>query len=258
MNASMQAQLNTDPDTRRMAGKNYVLALLGRLIQHRLLVTLQIPGSESRHTSTVLALDGPDNSLLLDQIFPARERDILQAVGHLSLSAKVEGAIIRCELALRGIEQVDGLSYYRMALPESIEYLQRRQGHRVQVDRLGVMAEIYTAEGMACKGILYDISALGLSIAIKEDQVFRNTETYRCTIYPPHESPFFVRIEICCRRHDAARDVRILGGSFIDLDKRDEHALSKLVGVLERQLLRSRREPAVHPARHRPDKRDEA
>lgn len=248
MNATASVASRPDPDARRLEGKSYALALLGRLIQQRVLVTIRIPGSQASHTSTVLSLDAPSNSLLLDELFPARERERLLSAGSVQLDAKLQGARLSCQLPLIAVEQIDGLSYYRMGMPESIDYLQRRQGHRVRVDSLAVVAEVYSSEGMALKGILYDISPLGLSIELKDDQVFRNNELYRCTIYPPHEPPFFVRFEVCCRRHDAAKGCQVLGGNFIEMDKRDEHALNKLVTVLERQLLRSRRGVPDKPA----------
>ncbi|MBE0509912.1 MAG: flagellar brake protein [Chromatiales bacterium] len=241
MNATAPAASRPDPDAHRLEGKNYALALLGRLIQQRVLVTIRIPGSQQSHTSTLLSLDAPSNTLLLDELFPATGRERLSSVGSVQLDAKLEGASLSCQLPLIAVEQVDGLSYYRMGMPESIDYRQRRQGHRVRVDSLAVVAEIYSSEGMAFKGILHDISSLGVSIELKDDQLFSNNALYRCTIYPPHETPFFVRVEICCRRHDAAKGCQILGANFVEMDKRDEHALNRLVNVLDRQLLRSRR-----------------
>lgn len=237
--------------SRHLEDKGYVLTLLGRLIQHRVLVQITLPNNPQTYTSTVLSLDVEQNTLLLDQIFPAVQREQLSADGLCELHARVEGASLSCQLRLQGIDEGSGLVCYRMQLPEAVAYTQRREGHRVRVDSLGVVAEIYSDNGMACKGILHDFSPGGVSLELEDDRWFRSTEVYRCTLYLPHEPPFHCKLEICCRRHDAAKDRQILGGSFVELDKRGENTVSKLVTELERQLLRSRRMPQTEDAANR-------
>ena len=231
------------PAALHLEDKNYILALLGKLVQYRLLVSIVLPDNEQRYTTTVLLLDRVSNTLLLDEIFPAAGRAQLASLEQVELHARLEGGELRCSLPLTAVAQMGGLNQYQATVPESIEYTQRRDGHRVGVGSLGVVVEIYAANGMACKGILHDISPRGASIELEDAQTFRNTETYRCTLYPPQEPPFQARLEICCRRSHPGNNKVILGGSFVELDKRGEHILGKLVAELERQLVRGRHRP---------------
>lgn len=234
---------NSQQATLRLDDRSYVITLLNKLVQHRVLVSVTLSDQPQVYTSTLLLVDADKNTLLLDEIFPAVGRRHLLEAKSCHLHARVEGATLNTELSFIEAVKDNVLIYYLFEFPEVVEYTQRREGHRVRVDSLNVVAEIYSANGMAYKGILHDFSPGGVSLELDEGSDFRNTEIYRCTLYPPHETPFHCKLEICCRRHDAPRKKVILGGSFVELDRRGEHAVNKLVTELERQLLRSRRMP---------------
>jgi c-di-GMP-binding flagellar brake protein YcgR len=229
-----------DATTIKVEERNYVLTLLGRLVEHRVLLTVYLPDDPKSYTTTLLMVDPTANTLLLDEIFPLGGRPVIQAPCKLTIHARLAGSVLQATLSLQEVIEQDSLVFYRMHLPEAIDYGQRREGHRVQVAKLGVVVKIYRSDGMAEEAVLHDISPAGLSLAMADARTFLNTGSYRCTIYPPDDAPLNVRLEINGRRTDAVSAKTILGASFTELDKRSEHALTKLVTELERRLLRHR------------------
>ena len=245
---SEQAELpfSSSPDsTVKVEERNYILTLLGRLVEHRVLLKLYFPDDPKPYTTTVLKVDPSADALLLDEIFPLGGRPPVHAQCRLTIHARLAGSTLQATLLLKEVVEQDSLVYYRMHLPEAIDYGQRREGHRVQVAKLGVIAKIFRSDGMAEEAVLHDISSAGLSLAIADASHFHDTEMYCCTIYPPDDAPLNVRLEINGRRADAVTSKTILGASFTELDKRSEHALTKLVTELDRRLLRHRREKPV-------------
>lgn len=250
--AEMPTSSSPDDDTTclKVEERNYILTLLGRLVEHRVLLTLYLPDDPKPYTTTLLKVDPAANTLLLDEIFPLGGRPTVQAPCKLTIHARLAGSTLQATLPLQEVVEQDNLVYYLMRLPDAVEYGQRREGHRVQVAKLGVIVKIYRSDGMAEEALLHDISPAGLSLAMDDARPFLNTGCYRCTIYPPDEAPLNVRLEINGRRTDAVSAKTILGASFTGLDKRSEHALTKLVTELERRLLRHRWEK---PAPSRPE-----
>lgn len=225
----------------------YIATLFDRLIRRHVLVSLFFEGDPTRYISTIMSLEGDNATVLLDTPYPSAAQAKIAPGGRIQLEARVDGTALRCALNVRQLVDQQGMMLIRTELPASVDYAQRRQGHRVRIDTLAVPAEIYAADGMAYKGVIYDIATAGVSLVLEDIRPFLNTEVYRCTLYPHGEPSFHSRIEICCRRHDAALGRYILGGSFVELDRRLEHNLNRLVTEMERQLLRSRRLPANSP-----------
>ena len=237
--------MSTTTDTavrmQSLQDKGYIAALFNSLITHHALVSLFREDHPQRYTSTVLLQDTAAGQVLFDQPFPSADVSTWQLGSEVVMEAHFEGTDLRCQLQWQAPEEHDGLQYYRLQLPIEVEYAQRRSTHRVKVLPLAVPVEIYTEHGMACKAVLYDISANGLSILLEDASAFRNTETYRCTIHPHAMQSLHSKIEINSHRRVEKVNRDMLAASFTVTDKRAEHALSRLVAELERQLLRGRR-----------------
>ena len=220
---------------------SYIRTLLGQLLASRSLLRLSLPGHPEPVTSTLLAVESDSNTLLCDEIFPSAARAVLSYPLEAVMHASFAGARLEARLSL--LEPVDdsGLRYYRLGMPERIEYSRRRTGHRVKVINLRIPAKLYDDAGGAHPARLYDISAAGVSLLVNDAKPFRNAGIYRCTLYPPQEAPFHGKVEICCRREEKTHGRTILGATYLELDRRSEHQLAKLVSEFERRLLRLRR-----------------
>jgi c-di-GMP-binding flagellar brake protein YcgR len=236
-------QHNNDAEQfREISGKPYVLTLLQRLVQQRLLVTLHLPGSDERYTSTVLDISPESDSLLLDEVFPQPGQGPLQPALELYLYANLGGAALACTTQLLARVEEGGMPCYRVALPEQVNYLQRRDGHRVPVASLGIPLTLLDHNGNAHKGRLCDISTGGIGLVLEGAVPFAPQEIYRLTLQPPHESPLSLELEICTLRREG--EGTVLGGAYTGLDKRTEHLIERLVAELERRQLRARWNPS--------------
>lgn len=240
----MTSIVETAARMQSLQDRGYIAALFSSLITHRALVSLFLPQNAQRYTSTVLLQEPAAGRVLFDQPFPSNDAGNWQVGMEVVMEAHFEGTDLRCCLEWAEPEEHDGLTVYRLKLPTEVAYAQRRSTHRAKVLPLAVPVELYTEQGMACKAVLYDISANGLSLLLEDASAFHNTETYRCTLYPHGMPSFHSKVEVCCLRREATIQRDVLGATFTGLDKRAEHTLNRMVAELERQLVRSRRSPS--------------
>lgn len=246
--ATGPAQQEFEARAREVTGETYILTLLQGLVRQRVLVGIRLPDSDIQYTSTVLNLDTQDKTLLLDELFPLQGHTIFEKTRQLSLFAHLDGAAVGFTAQLVALENDHGLTYYRLQLPQSIHYLQRRDGHRVRIAMLEVHAELYDHQGKVHRALVHDISTGGVSLKLtggEEVKVSRN-DIFQCTLHLPGEAPYSCSIDVNSKRHDIDKAL-IIGGSFVGLEKRDEHNLWRMVAELERKLLRQRWGPTTKP-----------
>lgn len=229
-----------------MKGRTYVLTLLQSLIRRRELVSIMLQGSDVRFTSTVLSVDPHNNTLLLDDLYPQAGHELLLQAGEVQLFAHTGGGALEFAAQLVEHEEVDGLSYFHLRLPETVNYMQRREGHRIVVAKLEIPAELYDQRGASHPARLYDISSSGIGFLISRNSEFPVNTAVPCVLHFPAESSLSCKVEFCDRRH-AGANIDIIGGSFVGLDAQKEHILQRCTADLERRLLRMRREPPNPP-----------
>lgn len=244
--ASVGLSQETEQDFREMKGRTYVLTLLQSLIRHHELVSVMLPGSEIRFTSTLLSVDPQSNILLLDALFPQVGHDQLLQAGEAQLFAHMGGGAVEFSARLEGVEEADSLTYYCLHLPETVNYMQRREDHRIVVSKLEIPAEVYDLRGASHPARIYDISSSGISFFVSRSNDFPDKSVFQCVLHFPGESSLTCQVEFCDRR-SAGANIDIVGGSFIGLDAQKEHILQHCTADLERRLLRMRREPATPP-----------
>ncbi|MGM0594025.1 MAG: flagellar brake protein [Pseudomonadota bacterium] len=228
-----------------LSDRTYILTLLQSLVRRRVLVSVWLPGSDLRHISTVLDLDPQGNTLLLDEIFPRQVDTPPTPATPLTFHAQMAGAELAFAAEVEARIEEEGLQFYRLRLPATVDYLQRREGHRVVVTALDIRAELYDHQGRAQRGQLYDISTGGASLLLPRAGTFHPNDLFRCTLYLPGESPFSCKLDISSLR-EVEQGV-VIGGSFAALGREAQRVLPRLVAELERRLVRRRWEPREQP-----------
>jgi flagellar brake protein len=244
--ASTGLQHEAEHDFREMKGRTYVLTLLQSLIRRRELVSIMLPGNDARYTSTVLSVDPQNNMLLLDDLFPHEGHEQLIQLGEIQLFAHLGSGALEFGTRLDGVEEADGLCYFRLHLPETVNYMQRREGHRIVVAKLEIPAEVYDLRGASHPARIYDISSSGIGFLVSKNNDFPLDTVFPCVLHFPAESSLSCNVEFCDRR-SAGANIDIVGGSFVGLDAQKEHILQRCTADLERRLLRMRREPLTPP-----------
>lgn len=226
---------------------HHIEALIQRTVSERLFVTVRLPGLDTDYNSTILEVDHDRGEFLLDELYPEDGHRRLQQLWELRLYARLDGAQLSLTSTVRGLGEEGGLTYYRVRIPERVNYYQRRRFHRVDADRI-IDVEVRLddgAEGVPRRGRLHDLSEGGISLWLEPEVA----ETLRlpwkvpyCEVRFPGDEPLACAIEVRNVRYVEARGECIAGGRFLFDDPRMRQRVARLVAALERRLLRQRQD----------------
>ena len=138
----------------------------------------------------------------------------------------------------------DGAAFYRLALPESMRYWQRRASHRVRVSAATVIpVTLRNEDGRSLAGELYDISIGGIGTRHKSAQVppLLGEVWNECRLTLPGNPEVRCALEIRYVGQDAPGGHLRIGGRFVDIGRAQLKAVENYVAHLEREQLRRRR-----------------
>ncbi len=222
--------------------KAYIIALLQRLVGERLFVTVILPGSRERFTSTVLLVDPPGERFTLDRLFPEAGHGLIQQAGKARIFARAANAALRFDATLEALEDEGGFACYRMRFPATIHYLQRRDNYRVSAaSGEPVAVTLRRRDGEVIDGVLHDISAGGVGILIEGDTDLEPGEVIPHFVAAIAEESLEVALEVRDVRYSPKSDLTTLGAHFRALDPKLEQRLRRTVAHLERERVRTRR-----------------
>lgn len=225
-----------------------VEALLQRIIAERLFVTVRLPGFDTSYNSTILELDRARGELLLDELYPEDGHVRLQQLRELRVHARLDGAALTFNSTLRDVGQEGGLNYYRIRIPERVDYYQRRRFHRVDADQVADVEVKLMGEGageVPVTGRLHDISEGGISFWLDATAARALRTPWKvphCEIRIPETEPLACAIEVRNVRDEEGQDEHIVGARFLFADPRMRQRVARLVAAIERQLLRQRQD----------------
>jgi c-di-GMP-binding flagellar brake protein YcgR len=227
--------------TERISERSKVIALLRRIKKQRTLLTVSAPGRQEMYSSAILELDATRGYLIIDELTPSVGQRRLAALHHIGISTRLEGVETRFDAALIRIETIDGVASNYMALPQFIDYKQKRHHYRVQVPRgLNLSVAIsFDDQQIILEGKIQDISLGGIAATFRTERGFqKGTVVDSCNIALPDGTVISSRLNIRSVRRNKNRKELILGGAFLGLIPKHKRTLEHFVRQLERELIR--------------------
>jgi c-di-GMP-binding flagellar brake protein YcgR len=222
-----------------------VAGILRRLLDAHALVHVSLPGETEYWLSAVIEVHPAQGYLLLDELTPRDGNAALQRARRVIVSAQIQGVDISFSANLIDAGQNDGLAFYRVALPESVRYWQRRASYRARVSAaLVIPVTLAQSEGPVLNGELYDISAGGLGTRHRDPKGLAPLlgEVWEaCRIRLPDAQEVKCGIEIRYIGQDERNGQLRLGGRFVDITRPQLKLIESFVACLEREHLRKMR-----------------
>jgi c-di-GMP-binding flagellar brake protein YcgR len=221
-----------------ITARSYIIALLQRIVSEHLLVSIRL-GQDSnspQRTSTVLQVLPSEGVFLLDDLFPLPSA--IEKSSIISVDAHFEGARLRFTAVIESLQQEAGLRLWRVAFPESIEYQQARNDHRIVVSSLDIPVRLFVGEGGVLRGVLQDICVQGIGVCLAEMTGLKRGKFYRCSI--DHSEDESVEVEIEPSRVEKVGGLLPLklGLQLHNMSKHEQWQWQRFAAELERRLLR--------------------
>jgi c-di-GMP-binding flagellar brake protein YcgR len=132
----------------------------------RAIVDIEIDGG-SRYQSVILKVDAEAGSILIDELFPS---GFVGLPGQPVVVALRRQDGSRAGFATRIIERCNsaGVDSYRLSLPGSVDYQQRREVFRLRLTRRSAtISEFQTSDQQFCAAVVRDLSADGIRLELQ-------------------------------------------------------------------------------------------
>ncbi|MFA7387611.1 MAG: flagellar regulator YcgR PilZN domain-containing protein [Thiohalobacteraceae bacterium] len=226
--------------TEKVTHRPQVIGLLRRLRDQRVLLSARVPGHSGLFNSLLLEVD-PDRSLiLLDELNPRQGHELVCQTGQLRVHCQCKGVELSFNCDVEVHPARSGISFYRAALPEAIDYLQRRSSFRVRVGAdLTVPVRLSLNKATAsAEAVLVDLSVGGFGATLDSSVELTLGQVLPCVIQLPKGETLEANIEIRVVRVDPARPIQRIGASFRDLKPVQRQVVRRFVAQLEREMLR--------------------
>lgn len=229
----------------KIADPRQIAALLKRLQSARLLLTVIVQGAEGQFNSMILDVDPHQGVLLLDELTPREGHNKLMRSRRLRVYAQLRGVNINFVAEVADVTNSADGAAYRLPLPESLFYLQRRAYYRVEVPRSAHIAFTFTREyGDEYRGYIADLSLGGVAgrviIAKEQAPILQIGEILSpcALIFTPKEQvpcKFEVRFP---QYNEEAGELRI-GLRFAEIERTDLKRVERYIMSLQRERLKS-------------------
>ena len=215
-----------------------ILNLLQRIYDGRCLLSISLANHSHRYNSALLKIDAEQAYLLLDEFKPDSGHTLFLQQQRCRVQAGIKGISISFIATLIDSGRQNDIAYYRVRLPDTLSYGQRRAHFRPRVSRaLGTEVHLEIPAGDSLRGTLQDISLGGLRVKTSDAQADLPAGTPRhCRFTLPDGTLIHGPIELRFLSH--GDDGCQLGGRFLQLPPTQRRALQKFIAELEREALR--------------------
>ncbi len=225
-----------------MTDGDAVIRLLDQLQKRHALLSAHLSGEVGSYGTTVLGVYPEHDFFVLDELNPQTGHGKLLERRELTVIGRLDGIGIRFSAQVRESGSKDGVAFYKAAFPLHVQYLQRRNRHRISL--IGAPTPFTTACGRdpartALTGTVHDICADGLGLlADGEPTLHRGDLLTACTFRLAREGEFSIDLEVRHATRVAERRITRVGTRMLDTDRPTQRRLEAAIARLERELAR--------------------
>ena len=235
---------NSEPDTEtanlptRVNDPDLIAHLFHRLRTERLIMHVFLGDDEKPFNSSILKLYPAEGYFLLDELSPKGGHERIRKGDTIRLYSRVNGVGLSFRTTVEDIIQSARVGFYRLTIPTSVIYRERRSVYRVRLQGREQLAFRGKDENNndALIGEVVDISTAGCGIMADQwQQLEVGQQLPHCVLTTTEGERIWVTLEVRnCRLIERRNQMRV-GGRFIDLNSNDRRMLTKQVRQLERE-----------------------
>lgn len=225
-----------------LTDKPRIRAYLQRLMDKRSLLTIRLEGQQQLFSSAIIKIDDTHSQIMLDELKPEQGNELLNQNAALNVNAQLEGVIIKFNSVVDEIGSEDGIPFYTLPIPDSVEYHQRRQTVRIKLSAAHPLPVTFRLDdGQQFDGEIDDISIGGLRARFKTNlpDSLESGHHLHCSFVLPAEKREQVNCNfiVCAIKHEKNQyGLPFLGGQFVDLRGPAERQLQRAIMTLQRAM----------------------
>ncbi len=204
---------------------------------HALLLAYFKDHSE-QFTTALLGVYPKHGFIVLDELSPKQGHDLLLEKKECKVTGKLDGVDLRFSTRLIEARSKAGIAFYKVTIPETVLYRQRREDFRISTGAQSIPFHGYRGQGyqQALRGSVVDISRNGMGIVLDDTiNLFPGDLLPACTVTLPDKEQILFSLEARSVHQNRHRGTCRIGGRFAEIDQRSRRKIVHLLKKLERQ-----------------------
>ena len=205
--------------------------------QSHALIDVTIDGVQARYQSIILDVDPERGTVTIDELFPP---------GFVGLSGQQVTVSVRIDdsrkltfktyIASRRADDRDIDTYY-LALPENLDYNQRRGAFRLQLGRNAqAVSEFIAPDQQPISARIRDLSSTGIRVELPHSVALQEGDVLEDFKFEFAGRTFYCNADVRNLSGDADRKTPLtVGAMFRDLPRADQRSLERMIMQKQRQ-----------------------
>jgi c-di-GMP-binding flagellar brake protein YcgR len=208
--------------------------ILRLIIKEHAPLEARIPGDANCYTTSLLDLFPDQHRIALDELKPSEGHTNFLARKELKLSCSLDGMVVDFETELKEKGDAEGITFYRVLFPASINYLQRRLHPRVTVPGSADFQASYKNGKRRFNGYVHDLSASGIAVFLDGEQPIKEGDQLTdCVAKLPLIGAVKFDLEVSYAFNDPMRKIVKVGGPFTNIEPEVTEKLEALISQLQ-------------------------
>jgi flagellar brake protein len=235
-------RFDSRPSRELIADPARVHRMLQNLWERRVLLSAKLEGDENWYTTALLDVNPMAGTIVLDELAPDKGHERVEVGTRLRVTGVLGGVPVRFAGEVADIAVENDIAYYRVAMPQQLEYLQRRAFFRAYVPRsMELRVQMVMEERFEVTGRLLDVSLGGFGMQFAQECPLAPLDivTVRALQLPEGQT-IGCTAEVRYTQPVYGQKLIRAGARFFGLDKPVERTLLRAIYCLEREQIRKR------------------
>ena len=218
-----------------------IVSLLSQVHRAHSLLNIRLPDSETSFSSALLGIYDEHGFVVFDELTPRAGHRLLLQSHQMRVSGRLDGVELHFKAQLLEAREKGGVAYYKVAMPKSIYYRQRRQDYRVPSHAANIRFHALRGRGInqVVRGHAHDLSRSGIGVLLEENVDLMQGEVLAsCILNIPGtgEISFSLEVRYCATSRSGA--ATRMGGRFCEIEPESQRKIVQCINDLERAQAR--------------------
>jgi flagellar brake protein len=231
----------TDLESIKLTAVDDISHLLKKIYSKHSLLSITIDSSDDFYGSTIIEINDDENYLVIDELYPEEGHAKIENGKKLSFHTQYSGAFVNFIGTVNAIAENENAAYYKIAMPEEVEYHQRRNTYRISTSiNDPIQVNLVNENEILIKAELRDLSHGGICLRINAaSHISIHSGDYfpTCLIQAGNNQKILSSLNICHVETIKETGSLRIGAEFADMNKIDRRELEHLIASLERAII---------------------
>ncbi len=231
----------TNLESIRLTTADDIHLLLKKVFSKHSLLTITIGSADEYFGSTIIEINHDDNYLVIDELHPEHGHEQIEVGKKLSFNARYSGAFVNFVSTVEAIGENEKAAYYKIEMPEEVEYHQRRNTYRIATNvNNPIPVNLVNEDEVLIKAELRDISHGGLCLRVNDSphiSLTGGSHIPTCLIQVDKNKKILSSLNLCHVESIKETGSLRIGAEFAKMSKIDRRELEHLIAALERAII---------------------